>query len=84
MKTLDIIGYLAAAGTTGAWLPQVLKTIKSRSAEDFSWAYLAVFATGVALWLAYGIGKKEMPIMLANAVTLALVVVVGVVKLREK
>jgi MtN3 and saliva related transmembrane protein len=81
---LDLIGYAAAIGTTGAWLPQVVKTIRTRSAEDFSWGYLAAFATGVALWLVYGIGKKELPIILANGVTLLLVGVVAVVKLRER
>jgi MtN3 and saliva related transmembrane protein len=84
MKMLDLIGYAAAIGTTGAWLPQVVKTIRTRSAEDFSWGYLAAFATGVALWLVYGIGKKELPIILANGVTLLLVGAVAVVKLRER
>lgn len=79
-----IIGGVAACGTTLAWLPQVIKTWKSRSAEDFSWSYLAMFSTGVALWLVYGFLKKDGVIMAANGVTLLLVVTVLFVKVREK
>jgi len=84
MKVLTIIGFLAAIGTTGAWLPQVRKTMVSGSARDFSWAYLATFSTGVILWVVYGIGRKEMPIILANVLTLILVLIVVIVKLRER
>jgi MtN3 and saliva related transmembrane protein len=79
-----VIGSIAACGTTLAWLPQVLKTWKTRSAEDFSWGYLALFTTGVALWLVYGFLKKDGVIMAANGVTLALVFVVLFVKVRER
>ena len=79
-----IIGGCAAFGTTAAWLPQVLKTWKTRSAEDFSWPYLAMFSSGVALWLAYGALRKDPVIMAANAITLLLVVTVAFVKSRER
>lgn len=69
---LDAVGYAAGAGTTFAFLPQVLKTLKSRSAADLSWAMLVVFNTGVALWLTYGLMLWEPPLIVANACTLAL------------
>lgn len=81
---ITILGILAAIGTTGAWLPQVIKTWTSRSAKDFSWSYLAMFSTGVSLWIIYGILKKDPVIIGANVVTLALVLVVTFVKVREK
>ena len=84
MNWIDLTGYAAAAGTTAAWLPQVLQTVKTRSANDFSWGYLATFTSGVALWIVYGVAKKELPILLANGVTLLLVLVVAGVKLRER
>ncbi|MDQ3281929.1 MAG: SemiSWEET transporter [Acidobacteriota bacterium] len=85
MKILTtIIGGCAAFGTTAAWLPQVFKTWKSRSAEDFSWSYLALFSAGVALWIVYGVMKKDGVIITANAVTLLLVVSVTFVKIRER
>jgi MtN3 and saliva related transmembrane protein len=79
-----IIGALAAIGTTAAWLPQVVKTWRSRSAEDFSWSYLAMFSTGVALWIVYGLLRKDGVVIGANVVTLLLVLTVLFVKMREK
>jgi MtN3 and saliva related transmembrane protein len=78
-----VIGTLAAAGTTACWLPQVLKTVRTRSARDFSWGYLVMLITGVALWIAYGLLRKDAVVLTANAFTLALVAVVAFVKTRE-
>ena len=78
-----VIGALAAVGTTAAWLPQVVKTWRSRSAEDFSWTYLAMFSSGVALWIVYGVLRKDGVVIAANAVTLLLVLTVLFVKVRE-
>lgn len=79
-----VIGALAAVGTTLAWLPQVVKTWRSRSAEDFSWTYLSMFSTGVAFWLVYGFLRKDGVVIGANAVTLLLVLTVLFVKVRER
>lgn len=85
MKTLTtVIGALAALGTTAAWLPQVLKTWRSRKAEDFSWSYLAMFSTGVSLWIVYGAMRKDGVVLAANGVTLLLVLTVIFVKTRER
>jgi MtN3 and saliva related transmembrane protein len=85
MKILTtVIGALAAIGTTAAWLPQVVKTWRTRSAEDFSWTYLAMFTTGVSLWIAYGILRKDGVVLAANGVTLLLVATILFVKLRER
>jgi MtN3 and saliva related transmembrane protein len=81
---MTIIGLAAAVGTTGAWLPQVLQTYRTRKAEDFSWHYLRLFASGVALWLVYGIARRDIAIIVANGVTLLLVLVVAFVKFRER
>lgn len=78
-----VIGALAAVGTTLAWLPQVIKTWRSRSAEDFSWTYLAMFSSGVALWIVYGVLRKDGVVIAANVVTLLLVLTVLFVKTRE-
>lgn len=85
MKLLTtIIGSLAAIGTTAAWLPQVFKTWKTRSAEDFSWGYLTLFSSGVTGWLIYGVLKKDGVIIAANGVTLVLVFTIIFIKFREK
>ena len=78
-----IIGVASAIGTTAAWLPQVVKTWRTGSAEDFSWGYLALFSSGVAGWIVYGVLKRDGVIVAANGFTLALVLVVAFVKMRE-
>lgn len=77
------IGFGAAIGTTAAWFPQVARTWKTRSARDFSWGYLALFIMGVFLWTMYGVLRHDLVVIVANAVTLLLVISVGVVKGRE-
>lgn len=72
MNYIDIIGLFAAVCTTIAFLPQVMKTWKSKSAKDLSLGMFSLFFTGVGLWLAYGILQHDIPIILANGVTLIL------------
>jgi MtN3 and saliva related transmembrane protein len=64
------IGVAAACCTTFAFVPQVLKIWRSRSARDISLPMYLVFATGVLLWLAYGVLIVSWPIIVANAVTI--------------
>lgn len=77
-----ILGTCAAILTTSSFLPQVIKTWKSRSADDFSWAWVASFAAGLFLWLVYGIMISAWPLMAANGLTLLLVLLIGVIKYR--
>ena len=77
------IGIIAACLTTGAWLPQVVKTFRTKSAHDFSWAYLVMFFCGVFLWAIYGFMRQDIAVIGANVVTVVLVLGVMVVKLRE-
>ena len=72
MDYVKIIGLIAAVCTTIAFLPQVLKTWRSKSAKDLSLGMFSLFFTGVALWLVYGILQGDLPIILANGVTLIL------------
>lgn len=68
----EIIGIVAGICTTIAFLPQVLKTWRSKSAKDLSLGMFSIFCTGVALWLTYGILIEDLPIILANGFTLVL------------
>lgn len=72
---------LAAGCTTLAFLPQVLKVWRTRSARDISLAMYVVFCAGVGLWLAYGILIGSRPLLTANGVTFALAASVLVMKL---
>jgi MtN3 and saliva related transmembrane protein len=79
---LDTLGYAAASCTTLSFVPQALKVWRTRSADGISTLMYSVFITGVALWLAYGIGLRSWPMIVANAVTLLLAASVLVLKLR--
>jgi len=69
MDTLLFTGYIAGVCTTIAFLPQVIKTWKSRSAHDLSWGLLFLLLIGVFLWMIYGIVNEDIPVTCANAVT---------------
>jgi MtN3 and saliva related transmembrane protein len=78
----DLIGYAAAALTTIAFVPQAWKTWKTRSAAGVSLRMYAIFTTGVALWLAYGLLIRAWPVVIANIVTLALALFILVMRLK--
>lgn len=80
---VDLIGLVAASLTTFAFLPQVIATWRSRSTAGLSLAMLSVLATGVALWLVYGLGAGQIPVILANGATLLLVLILLGLKLRD-
>jgi len=84
MEIATFIGLAAACLTTIAFLPQVIKTWKSQSARDLSLGTFSIFTTGVALWLAYGLMIGDLPIILANSVTLLLAGSLLVFKLTMK
>lgn len=71
-----ILGLIAGALTTGCWLPQLFKSWRTRSTKDFSWLYLAVFGTGILLWLIYGAIKGDLAITVTNSLTLTLTLAV--------
>lgn len=70
MDSITILGLVAATLTTVAFLPQMIKTWKSKSAKDVSSGMLITFCIGVFLWLIYGIYLQALPIILANLLTL--------------
>jgi MtN3 and saliva related transmembrane protein len=78
----DVLGLFAGALTTIAFVPQVVRIVRTRSARDISWGMFAILGIGVALWLWYGIRLASLPLIAANGVTLALVSTILVLKLR--
>jgi MtN3 and saliva related transmembrane protein len=75
---MTLVGVLAGVLTTACWLPQVLRSWRTRSTDDLSWAYLATISAGVALWLVYGVLSAQLPVVLANAATsVALIALIG-------
>ena len=78
------IGLIAAFCTTWAFLPQVIKTIKSRDTKAISLSMYVIFTTGVFLWLIYGIMIRDIPIIVANIVTFILSAIVLTLKFKHK
>ena len=72
MDQIKILGLIAGSCTTIAFLPQVIKTWKSRSAKDLSLGMFTFYCFGVTLWLIYGIIRHDIPLIAANLVTLIL------------
>ncbi len=78
----ELLGYIAAFLTTGSFVPQVWHTLRTRDVSGISLTMYLVFALGVSLWLIYGWILAAWPIVLANLVTLALVLLIIAMKLR--
>jgi MtN3 and saliva related transmembrane protein len=78
----DLLGLAAGALTTIAFVPQIVRIVKTRSAHDISWWMFGLFSTGVALWLWYGIMLNALPVIVANVITLSLAVAILFLKWR--
>jgi MtN3 and saliva related transmembrane protein len=79
---IDLLGIVAGALTTAAFVPQAWRVWKTRSTRDLSLPMYAIFTTGVALWLVYGIQIGSLPVVASNAVTLLLAAAVLAMKLK--
>ena len=69
---VDIFGYFAAILTTSAFLPQLIKTLRTKKADDVSLTTLIMFIIGVFSWIIYGYEISSKPILIANSITLIL------------
>ena len=69
---VEIFGYIAAILTTAAFLPQLIKTLKTKKADDVSLVTLIMFIVGVLCWIIYGYKISSIPILLANLITFLL------------
>ena len=83
MDGTDLIGMVAAVLSTLAFLPQAVKTWKTRSADDLSLSTLLMFVTAVALWIVYGIMRAATPVWLANGITIVFAAFILVVKVQN-
>jgi MtN3 and saliva related transmembrane protein len=72
MANMEWAGYLAAAMTTLAFIPQAVQTIRTRDTRSISLGMYVVFTIGIAFWLVYGIALGSMPMILSNIVTFLL------------
>lgn len=78
-----IVGILAGVLTTAAFLPQLVRVIRTKHTKDLSLLTFSLFSLGVFLWLIYGILLKELPIILANAFTLVFAMLIVIMKIKH-
>jgi MtN3 and saliva related transmembrane protein len=79
---ITLLGLLAASCSTFAFLPQVIKTWQTRSTKDISLGMFLVLVAGIVLWLIYGLMIRDIPLIVANVVTLLFAGIILCFKLR--
>lgn len=87
-STTGLIGIAAGVCTSVSLLPQLFKIIREKKADDISFVTLAILVSGLLLWVVYGIGKKDYPIIVTNSfsalVNLAVIVCTALYKKDTK
>jgi len=84
MPIADLIGYAAATLTTTSFVPQAIHTFRTKDVRGISLGMYSAFVVGISLWLAYGLLLGAWPIVIANAVTLALASAILGMKLKYR
>ena len=82
MDPITALGLTAATLTTCSFVPQLAKVWRTKSADDLSYGMFAVFSLGILLWLIYGLLRADVPLIVANGITLMLSVAILVLKIR--
>ncbi len=77
---MTVVGIVAGTLTTACWIPQLVRSWRTRSARDFSWWYLVVLTAGISLWLIYGILRRDPVIISANVFALMCLLVLSGLK----
>lgn len=76
------IGFLAAFLTTISFAPQAIKTIRTKSTDGISLGTYVLFNIGVVCWLIYGLFSGDLPIILANSITLIFTATILILKIK--
>ncbi len=79
---IAIIGLIAGTCTTISFLPQVIKIIKTKETKDISISMYIILATGMLLWIIYGIFIEALPVILANTISFVFATIVLSLKIR--
>jgi len=84
MDYITFLGLVAGFLSTASFVPQLIKTWRTKSAKDLSYGMLVLFLTGILLWLIYGFLIGSSPIIIANTVTIFLVVLIIGLKIKYR
>lgn len=82
MNFLDLLGLVATCFTTSSFVPQVWRIWKTKDVSAISLPTYVIITIGLALWLAYGLLKSDLPLIVANSVMVVLTAAISVMKLR--
>ncbi|MBZ0220428.1 MAG: SemiSWEET transporter [Candidatus Methylomirabilis sp.] len=81
MDSITLLGLLGGTLTTASFFPQVVKTIKTRSTKDVSFAMFLLLSVGITIWIIYGIKIGSVPVVIANSVSLVFSLIILILKL---
>jgi|KBSSwiS6_1023812.scaffolds.fasta_scaffold19185_2 Uncharacterized conserved protein len=84
MNWTQIIGLSAGVCTACSLLPQVVKTLKEKKAEDVSLAMLLVLQAGLILWIVYGFKRSDLPIIATNCFSLLVNITMVILRIKYK
>lgn len=81
MTNLDILGLVATCFTTSSFIPQVIRTWKTRDVSGIALSTYVIITAGLALWLIYGILKGDLPLIVANSMMVLLTLAITIMKI---
>lgn len=84
MNLITIVGLLAGFLTTGSFLPQIIKTIRTKDTRNISLTMYVIYVIGVILWLAYGYVINDIVLLITNSFSLVFGIVLLIMKLKYK
>lgn len=82
MNALDLLGLIATCFTTSSFVPQVWRIWKTHDVSAISLPTYIIITIGLALWLAYGLLRSDLPLVVANSVMVLLTAAITVMKIR--
>lgn len=84
MNLITLLGLLAACGTTVSFIPQAIETIKTKNVSGISLSMYTLFTIGTLLWLIFGLLTSNLPVSVANAITLVFATIILVYKIKYR
>lgn len=84
MNLITLMGFVAAFCTTVSFLPQAIKTIQTKDTSGISLSMYALFTFGTLFWLLFGLFSNNLPVSIANSVTLLFAIIILYYKIKYK
>ncbi len=66
--SIGLVGFIAGAVVTVSYIPQIVRVFRLKSSHEISLPFTALLLMGICIWLAYGVAKRDVPLILWNAV----------------